>query len=97
LPKNAIARNLVAAGNARAKALRLSNIRFEEGDASDLVNLEDRGLDTVVSFFGAMFAPKPGGTIVTGNWIPGDQTLVAQILRIISAYSPPPPKASSVQ
>jgi SAM-dependent methyltransferase len=100
-----IARNLVAAGNARAKALQLSNIRFEEGDASDLVNLEDRGFDVVVSIFGAMFAPrpgdvakemvrvtKPGGRIVMGNWIPGDPTLVAQILRISSAYSPPPPE-----
>ena len=27
-----------------------------------------------------------------GNWIPGDPTLVAQILRISSAYSPPPPE-----
>jgi SAM-dependent methyltransferase len=100
-----IARNLVAAGNARAKALQLSNIRFEEGDASDLVNLEDRGFDVVVSIFGAMFAPKPdgvakemvrvtkpGGRIIMGNWIPGDSTLVAQILRISSAYSPPPPE-----
>ncbi|MDH4442257.1 MAG: class I SAM-dependent methyltransferase [Rhizobium sp.] len=98
-----IARNLVAAGNARAKALQLSNIRFEEGDASDLVNLEDRGFDVVVSIFGAMFAPrpgdvakemvrvtKPGGSIVMGNWIPGDPTLVAQILRISSTYSPAP-------
>jgi ubiquinone/menaquinone biosynthesis C-methylase UbiE len=100
-----IARNLVAAGNDRAKALQLSNIRFEEGDASDLVNLEDRGFDVVVSIFGAMFAPrpgdvakemvrvtKPGGSIVMGNWVPGDPTLVAQILRISSAYSPPPPE-----
>ena len=100
-----IARNLVAAGNARAEALQLSNIRFEEGDASNLVNLEDRGFDLVVSIFGAMFAPRPGdvakemvrvtkrgGRIVMGNWIPGDPTLVAQILRISSAYSPPPPE-----
>ncbi len=100
-----IARNLVAAGNARAKALQLSAIRFEEGDASDLVGLEDQGFDLVVSIFGAMFAPrpgdvakemvrvtKPGGRIVMGNWIPGDPTLVAQILRISSAYSPPPPE-----
>lgn len=100
-----IARNLVAAGDARAKALQLSNIRFEEGDASDLVNFEDRGFDVVVSIFGAMFAPrpgdvakemvrvtKPGGRIVMGNWIPGDPTVVAQILRISSAYSPPPPE-----
>ncbi len=100
-----IARNLVAAGNARAKALQLPNIRFEEGDASDLVNLEDERFDLVVSIFGAMFAPRPfdvakemvrvtkaGGRIVMGNWIPGDPTLVAQILRISSAYSPPPPE-----
>jgi hypothetical protein len=26
------------------------------------------------------------------NWIPGDPTLVAQILKIAAAYSPPPPK-----
>ncbi len=100
-----IARNLVAAGNARAKALQLPNIRFEEGDASGLVNLEDKRFDLVVSIFGAMFAPRPfdvakemvrvtksGGRIVMGNWIPGDPTLVAQILRISSAYSPPPPE-----
>jgi len=58
-----------------------------------------------VSVFGAMFAPKPfdvakemvrvtrpGGRIVMGNWIPNDPTLVAQILRISSAYTPPPPE-----
>jgi hypothetical protein len=52
-----------------------------------------------------MFAPKPfdvaremvrvarpGGRIVMGNWIPGDQTLVAQLLKISGAYSPPPPE-----
>jgi hypothetical protein len=27
-----------------------------------------------------------------GNWIPNDPTLVAQILRICSAYTPPPPE-----
>ena len=52
-----------------------------------------------------MFAPKPfdvargmtrvtrpGGRIVMGNWIPNDPTLVAQILKISSASSPPPPE-----
>ena len=100
-----IASNLVAAGNARAESLDLSNLRFREGDASDLKELDDDGFDVVVSMFGAMFAPrpadvakeivrvtKPGGRIVMGNWIPGDLTLVAQILRISSAYSPPPPE-----
>jgi hypothetical protein len=35
---------------------------------------------------------KPGGRIVMGNWIPGDPTLVAQILKISAAYTPPPPE-----
>jgi SAM-dependent methyltransferase len=100
-----IASNLVAAGNARARSLGLENIRFEEGDASDLNGLGDDSFDLVVSIFGAMFAPRPhdvakevvrvarpGGRVVMGNWIPGDPTLVAQILRISSAYSPPPPE-----
>jgi ubiquinone/menaquinone biosynthesis C-methylase UbiE len=100
-----IASNLVEAGNARAKALGLDNLSFQEGDASDLHELADEQFDLVVSIFGAMFAPKPfdvagemvrvtkpGGRIVMGNWIPGDPTLVAQILKISSAYSPPPPE-----
>jgi SAM-dependent methyltransferase len=99
-----IASNLVAAGNARAQALGLTNCKFQEGDASDLHELGDEQFDLVVSIFGAMFAPKPfdvakemvrvtkpGGRIVMGNWIPGDPTVVAQILKISSFYSPPPP------
>jgi hypothetical protein len=35
---------------------------------------------------------KPGGRIVMGNWIPGDPTLIAQLLRIAASYSPPPPE-----
>ncbi|HET7084635.1 MAG TPA: methyltransferase domain-containing protein [Rhizomicrobium sp.] len=100
-----IASNLVAAGNRRAREAGLSNIQFQEGDASNLKGLADQSFDLVVSIFGAMFAPKPldvaeemvrvtrpGGRIVMGNWIPGDPTLVAQILKISSAYSPPPPE-----
>lgn len=100
-----IAGNLVAAGNARVKAEGLTNLRFQEGDATDLHELADESFDLVVSIFGAMFAPKPvevakemvrvtrkGGRIVMGNWIPGDPTLVAQILKISSAYTPPPPE-----
>jgi SAM-dependent methyltransferase len=100
-----IASNLVEAGNARAQSLGLTNCRFQEGDASDLSDLGDDSFDLVVSIFGAMFAPKPfdvakemvrvtrpGGRIVMGNWIPGDPTLVAQILKISSSYSPPPPE-----
>jgi ubiquinone/menaquinone biosynthesis C-methylase UbiE len=100
-----IARNLVEAGNVRAKAEGLTNCTFQEGDATDLHELKDETFDLVVSIFGAMFAPKPfdvaremvrvtrrGGRIVMGNWIPGDPTLVAQILKISSAYTPPPPE-----
>lgn len=100
-----IARNLVAAGNARVQAEGLSNISFQEGDATSLPELEDASFDMTVSIFGVMFAPrpndvarelvrvtKPGGKIIMGNWIPGDPTLVAQILRISSAYTPPPPE-----
>jgi ubiquinone/menaquinone biosynthesis C-methylase UbiE len=100
-----IASNLVAAGNLRAKAQGLTNCTFQEGDATDLNELKDETFDLVVSIFGAMFAPKPfdvakemvrvtrrGGRIVMGNWIPGDPTLVAQILKISSAYTPPPPE-----
>ena len=99
-----IASNLVAAGNARAAAAGLANIAFQEGDASDLDGIADERFDLVVSMFGAMFAPRPldvaremvrvtksGGRIVMGNWIPGDPTLVAQILKISAAYTPPPP------
>jgi SAM-dependent methyltransferase len=100
-----IAANLVAAGNARAQSLGLPNLRFQEGDASSLVDIEDSRFDLVVSIFGAMFAPRPhevaremvrvlrpGGRVVMGNWIPGDPTLVAQILKISAAYTPPPPE-----
>src|SRR4051794_9483170 len=54
-----IADNLVAAGNARARAAQLPNLRFEQGDASNLANLADSSFDLLISIFGAMFAPKP--------------------------------------
>jgi SAM-dependent methyltransferase len=100
-----IASNLVDAGNARARELGFSNCRFQEGDASDLRDLDNDSFDLVVSIFGAMFASqpfrvaeemvrvaRPGGRIVMGNWIPGDPTFVAQLLTISSAYTPAPPE-----
>jgi SAM-dependent methyltransferase len=100
-----IASNLVAIGNKRAQEHGMANCRFQEGDAMNLHDLKDRSFDLVLTIFGAMFAPKPfdvaremvrvtrlGGRIVMGNWIPNDSTLVAQILRISSAYTPPPPE-----
>lgn len=100
-----IASNLVDAGNARAAALGLGNIRFVEGDASDLSGIADASFDLVLTVFGAMFAPRPhdvaremvrvtrpGGRIVMGNWIPGDPTLISQVLKISAAHAPPPPE-----
>ena len=100
-----IARNLVEAGNKRVEKEGLTNISFREGDATNLSDLKDESFDLVVTIFGAMFAPKPfdvakemvrvtrrKGRIVMGNWIPGDPTFVAQILKISSAYTPPPPE-----
>jgi ubiquinone/menaquinone biosynthesis C-methylase UbiE len=100
-----IAQNLVEAGNARIKKEGLTNCTIQEGDVTDLRDIKDESFDLTVSIFGAMFAPKPfdvakelvrvtkkGGRIVMGNWIPGDPTLVAQILKISSTYTPPPPE-----
>jgi len=99
-----IASNLVEAGNMRALAAGLTNLKIQEGDACNLEGIADNSFDMVISIFGAMFAPKPydvakemvrvakpGATIIMGNWIPGDPTLVAQILKISAANTPPPP------
>ena len=100
-----IAGNLVEAGKRRAAEHGLTNCKFQEGDACNLQPFPDRTFGLVVTIFGAMFAPKPfdvakemvrvtrpGGRIVMGNWIPKDPTLVAQILKISSSYTPPPPE-----
>lgn len=100
-----IARNLVEAGNKRIKKEGLTNISIREGDATNLEGVADESFDLVVSIFGAMFAPKPfdvakemvrvtrpGGRIVMGNWIPNDPSFASQLLKISSAYTPPPPE-----
>jgi ubiquinone/menaquinone biosynthesis C-methylase UbiE len=101
-----IARNLVDAGNKRAAALGLSNLKFQEGDACNLQGIADRSFDLTISVFGAMFAPKPfdvakemvrvtkpGGRVVMGNWIPNDPTsFVSQLLKISASFLPPPPE-----
>lgn len=101
-----IARNLVEAGNRRAAEAGLAaRLRFQEGDACQLEGIADRAFDLTLSVFGAMFAPRPfevaremvrvtrpGGRIVMGNWIPGDPTFVSELLRVSSAFTPPPPE-----
>ena len=102
-----IARNLVAAGNERAKALGLEDrLTFREGDACALTDVADDRFDLTLSVFGAMFAPRPfdvasemvrvtrpGGRVVMGNWIANDPTsFVSQLLKISAAFTPPPPE-----
>jgi ubiquinone/menaquinone biosynthesis C-methylase UbiE len=100
-----IARNLVEAGNKRAAEAGLNQLKFQEGDACHLEGVADHSFDMTISVFGAMFAPKPfdvakemvrvtkpGGSIVMGNWIPNDPTFVSQLLKISSAFTPPPPE-----
>ena len=99
-----IAKNLVEAGNSRAAAAGLDRLKFREGDACNLEGVGDHSFDLTLSVFGAMFAPrpfdvakemvrvtKPGGRIVMGNWIPNDPTFVSQLLKVSSAFTPPPP------
>ena len=100
-----IASNLVAAGNKRAQEAGLRNLKFQEGDACDLKGVPDETFDLTHTCFGAMFAPKPfdvaremvrvtkkGGRVVMANWIPGDPTFVSQLLKVSSAFTPPPPE-----
>ncbi len=101
-----IAHNLVEAGNMRIKNEGVSgSCKIFEGDVMEMNSIKDADYDLVISIFGAMFAPRPldtakelvrvtrkGGRLVMGNWIPGDPTLVAQILKISSAYTPAPPE-----
>jgi len=101
-----IAGNLVEAGNKRAAAAGLSRLKFQEGDAGNLVGVPDHSFDLTISIFGAMFAPqpfavaremvrvtKPGGRIVMGNWIPNDPTsFVSELLKISASFMPPPPE-----
>ena len=101
-----IAKNLVDAGNKRAEAMGLTQIKFQEGDASNLQGISDHSFDLTISIFGAMFATKPfdvaremvrvtkpGGRVVMGNWIPNDPTsFVSQLLKMSAAFTPPPPE-----
>jgi ubiquinone/menaquinone biosynthesis C-methylase UbiE len=95
----------VEAGNRRAAEAGLDRLKFYEGDACNLDGIGNHSFDLTLSVFGAMFAPKPfdvakemvrvtkpGGRIVMGNWIPNDSTFVSQLLKVSSAFTPPPPE-----
>lgn len=99
-----IAPNLVAQARARAAADGLA-IRFEVGDAEQL-RYETGSFQTVVTMFGAMFAPRPdraaaellrvtrrGGRIAMANWTPGG--FVGEMLRTTAGYVAPPSNVPS--
>ncbi len=95
-----IAPNLVAEARENAKSEGL-NCRFEEGDAEAL-DFDDGSFDSVITMFGAMFAPRPekvseelirvcraGGRIVMANWLP--TSFVGKMFKIGASHVPPPP------
>jgi SAM-dependent methyltransferase len=95
-----IAPNLLVQARERAAAEGLTTT-FDEGDAEQLP-YRDGAFDTVVTMFGAMFAPRPelvasefgrvlksGGLLAMANWNPASFT--GQMFRATSKHVPPPP------
>jgi SAM-dependent methyltransferase len=95
-----IAPNLLEQARAWARAQGLA-IQFDEGDAEDLP-YEDASFDTVVTMFGAMFAPRPnltatelirvcrpGGRIAMANWTPTG--FIGQMFKAVGKHVPPAP------
>lgn len=95
-----IATNLLEQARKRAAAENL-HIEFQGGDAEELP-YRDGEFDSVVSMFGAMFAPRPdrvaaelvrvcqpGGLIAMANWTP--EGFIGQAFRLTSKYVPPSP------
>ena len=94
-----IAPNLLEQGREWAKGEGLA-IQFDEGDAEDLP-YEDASFDTVITMFGAMFAPRPetttselvrvcrpGGRIAMANWTPSG--FIGQMFKTVGKHVPPP-------
>jgi len=94
-----LATNLVQQARDRAEREGL-DVHIEQGDAESLP-YPDASFDVVMSFIGAMFAPRPelvasemirvcrpGGRIVMGNWTPEGH--VGQMFRVIGKHVPPP-------
>jgi SAM-dependent methyltransferase len=95
-----IAPNLIEQARDRATAEGVE-CTFEEGDAEALP-YDDESFDTVVTMFGAMFAPRPdvtakelmrvcrhGGRLAMANWTPSG--FVGQMFKTGSKHFPPPP------
>jgi ubiquinone/menaquinone biosynthesis C-methylase UbiE len=94
-----IAPNLIETARKRALAEGLK-IDFDEGDAEQMP-YADATFDSVVTMFGAMFAPRPeqtaaellrvcapGGSIAMANWTPAG--FIGQMFKTTAAHVPPP-------
>jgi SAM-dependent methyltransferase len=99
-----IAPNLVEQARERAAAEGFE-CQFDEGDAENMP-YADGSFDTVVTMFGAMFAPRPdvtaaelvrvcrpGGRIAMGNWTA--EAFTGQMFKINAKHVPPPPDIPS--
>jgi len=93
-----IAPNLIEQARKNAESEGL-NCRFDEGDAEAL-GYDDESFETVITMFGAMFAPRPekvsaelirvcrsNGRIVMANWTP--QGFVGQMFKRTGSHVPP--------
>ena len=100
-----IASNLVEAGNARAASPWLEQLQVPAGRRNESRGTRRRQFRSCRQHLRCDVRPetfdvakkvvrvtRPGGRIDMGIRIPNDPTLVAQILKISSAYSPPPPE-----
>lgn len=94
-----IAPNLVEQARENAKQMGLS-AQFDEGDAEALP-YDEASFDSVITMFGAMFAPRPelvaselkrvcrpGGSIAMANWTPTG--FIGQMFKTTSGHVPPP-------
>lgn len=94
-----IAPNLLEQARKRAASEGLA-IEFDEDDAENLSYL-DASFETVMTMFGAMFAPRPervaaelvrvcrpGGVVAMGNWTPGG--FIGEMFKTIGRHVPPP-------
>lgn len=100
-----IAPNLIEQARKRAEAEGV-DCQFDEGDAEALP-YADGSFDTIVTMFGAMFAPRPekvaeelarvcrsGGRIAMANWTPSG--FIGQMFKLTASHVPPPNMPSPV-
>jgi ubiquinone/menaquinone biosynthesis C-methylase UbiE len=79
-------------------------VRFDHNDA-EAMPYEDASFDTVISMFGAMFAPRPeliasemtrvlrpGGRLAMANWTP--EGFIGQFFKVVGKHVPPAPMPS---